>query len=154
MVKMNREKAIEKILGFMHHFMHSIRTQDFHPWMRLELTKEQLRVIFLLFHKGELSPGEIARVFGVPKTNVTNVINRLVTKGLLNRCEDPADRRRCLLSLTDEGKNRVIRLREISTAQIRRVLERMPDDALNSLVNGLGALMKALGEEGQINGSD
>jgi len=30
----------------------------------------------------------------------------------------------------------------------------MPDDALNSLVKGLGALMKALEEEGQVNGSD
>ncbi len=151
---MNKEKYVEKILGFMHYFMHSIRVQDYRPWVQIELTKEQLRVIFLLYHKEQSSPGEIALAFGVPKANVTSVINRLVNKGLVSRHENPSDRRRYLLSLTDEGKSRVVRLREIRIATITRVLERMPDDALDSLVKGLGALTKALEEEGQVNGSD
>ena len=151
---MNKEENIEKILGFMHYFMHSIRVQDYRPWVQLELTKEQLRVIFLLFHKGQSSPGEIALAFGVPKANVTSVINRLVNKRLVSRYEDPSDRRRYVLSLTDEGKSHVVRLREIRIAAITRVLERMSDEALDSLVEGLGALTTALGEEGQVNGSD
>ena len=151
---MNKEKNVEKILGFMHYFMHSIKVQDYRPWVRIELTKEQLRVIFLLYHKGQSSPGEIALAFGVPKANVTSVIDRLVNKGLVSRHENPSDRRRYLLSLTDEGKSRVVRLREIRIATITRVLERMPDDALGPLVKGLGALTKALEEEGQVNGSD
>jgi len=151
---MNKEKNVEQILGFMHYFMHSIRVQDYRPWVQIELTKEQLRVIFLLYHKGQSSPGEIALAFGVPKANVTSVIDRLVNKGLVNRYENSSDRRRYLLSLTDEGKSRVVRLRAIRIAVITRVLERMPDDALDSLVKGLGALTKALEEEGQVNGSD
>jgi len=151
---MNKEKNIGKILGFMHYFMHSIKVQDYRPWVQIELTKEQLRVIFLLYHKGQSSPGEIALAFGVPKANVTSVIDRLVNKGLVSRHENPGDRRRYLLSLTDEGKNRVVRLREIKIATITQVLKRMPDDALDSLVEGLGALTKALEEEGQVNGSD
>ena len=151
---MNKEKNVEIILGFMHYFMHSIRVQDYRPWVQIELTKEQLRVIFLLYHKGQSSPGEIALAFGVPKANVTSVIDRLVNKGLVSRHENPSDRRRYLLSLTDDGKNRVVRLREIRIATITRVLERMPDDALDSLVEGFGALTKALEEGGQVNGSD
>ena len=151
---MNREESIGKILEFMHYFMHSIMVQDHRPWVQLELTKEQLRVIFLLYHKRQSSPGEIALAFGVPKANVTSVINRLVNKGLVSRHENPSDRRRYLLSLTDEGKSRVVRLREIKIATMTRVLERIPDDALDSLVKGLGALTKALEEEGQVNGSD
>ena len=144
---MNKEENIEKILGFMHFFMHSIKVQDYRPWIQLELTKEQLRVIFLLYHKEQSSPGEIALAFGVPKANVTSVINRLVNKGLISRHENPSDRRRYLLSLTDEGKNHVVRLREIKIATITRILERMPDDALDSLVEGLGELTKALEEK-------
>jgi len=151
---MSKENNVENILGFMHYFMHSIRVQDYRPWVQIELTKEQLRVIFLLYHKGQSSPGEIALAFGVPKANVTSVIDRLVNKGLVSRHENPSDRRRYLLSLTDEGKNRVVRLREIRIATITRVLERMPDDALDSLVEGFGALTKALEEGGQVNGSD
>jgi len=151
---MSKENNVENILGFMHYFMHSIRVQDYRPWVQIELTKEQLRVIFLLYHKGQSSPGEIALAFGVPKANVTSVIDRLVNKGLVSRHENPSDRRRYLLSLTDEGKSRVVRLRGIRIAAITRVLERMPNDALDSLVKGLGALTKALEEEGQVNGSD
>jgi len=47
-----------------------------------------------------------------------------------------------------------VRLREIRIAAITRVLERMSDEALDSLVEGLGALTKTLEEEGQANGSD
>jgi hypothetical protein len=46
----------------------------------------------------------------------------------------------------------VERLREIGVAKINRVLERMPDSALVSLQMGLAALIKALEEEGEVNG--
>ncbi|KKL81145.1 hypothetical protein LCGC14_1997720, partial [marine sediment metagenome] len=35
---MKKEVNIEKILGFMHYFMHSKRVQDYRPWVQLELT--------------------------------------------------------------------------------------------------------------------
>ena len=70
-------------------------------------------MIFLLHHKGQSSPEEIALVFGMPKTNVASVIDRLVSKKLVSRHEDTSDRKRYLLSLTDEGKSRVVRFREL-----------------------------------------
>ena len=56
------------------------------------------------------------------------------------------------LIVTEEGKSQVERLREIGAAKIKGVLERMPDNALVSLQMGLEALIKALEEEGEVNG--
>jgi len=149
---MDKKENIESIIGLINNLMLSTKAHEPHPWLHLELTREQLRVMFLLSFKGRSSPGEVAASFGVPKANVTSIIDRLVGKGLISRQDNPDDRRSCILSLTEEGKSQVERLREIGSAKIKRVLERMPDSALVSLRMGLEALIKALEEEGEVNG--
>jgi len=149
---MDKKENIESIIGLINNLMLSTKAHEPHPWLHLELTREQLRVMFLLSFKGRSSPGEVAASFGVPKANVTSIIDRLVDKGLISRQENPDDRRSYILSLTEEGKSQVERLREIGAAKIKGVLERMPDSALVSHQMGLEALIKALEEEGEVNG--
>jgi len=149
---MDKKENIESIIGLINNLMLSTKAHEPHPWLHLELTREQLRVMFLLSFKGRSSPGEAAASFGVPKANVTSIIDRLVEKGLISRQENPDDRRSYILSLTEAGKSQVERLREIGAAKIKGVLERMPDSALISLQMGLEALIKALEEEGEVNG--
>jgi len=148
---MDKKENIESIIGLINNLMLSTKAHEPHPWLHLELTREQLRVMFLLSFKGRSSPGEVAASFGVPKANVTSIIDRLVEKGLISRQENPDDRRSYILSLTEEGKSQVERLREIGAAKIKGVLKRMPDSALTSLQMGLEALIKALEEEGEVN---
>jgi DNA-binding MarR family transcriptional regulator len=149
---MDKKENIESIIGLINNLMLSTKAHEPHPWLHLELTREQLRVMFLLSFKGRSSPGEVAASFGVPKANVTSIIDRLVDKGLISRQENPDDRRSYILSLTVAGKSQVERLREIGVAKIKGVLERMPGSALVSLQMGLEALIKALEEEGGVNG--
>ena len=149
---MDKKENIRSIIGLMNNLMLSAKAHEPHPWLHLELTREQLRLMFLLSFKGRSSPGEAAISFGVPRANLTSIIDRLVDRGLISRQENPDDRRSHILSLTEEGKSQVERLREIGAAKIRGVLERMPDNALVSLKIGLEALIKALEEEGEVNG--
>ena len=149
---MNKKENIRSIIGLMNNLMLSAKAHEPHPWLHLELTREQLRIMFLLSFTGRSSPGEVAGSFGVPRANVTSTIDRLVERGLISRQENPDDRRSHILSLTEEGRSRVERLREIGAAKIKGVLERMPDNALASLQKGLEALIKALEEEGEVNG--
>jgi DNA-binding MarR family transcriptional regulator len=149
---MDKQESIRSIIGLMNNLMLSAKAHEPHPWLHLELTREQLRIMFLLSFKGRSSPGEAAASFGVPRANLTSIIDRLVEKGLISREKNPDDRRSYILSLTEEGKSQVERLREIGAARIKGVLERMPDNALVSLQMGLEALVKALEEEGEANG--
>jgi len=149
---MDKKENIESTIGLINNLMLSTKAHEPHPWLHLELTREQLRIMFLLSFKGRSSPGEVAASFGVPRANVTSIIDRLVGKGLISRQENPDDRRSCILSLTEAGKSQMERLREIGAAKIKGVLERMPDSSLVSLRIGLEALTKALEEEGEANG--
>ena len=54
-------------------------------------------------HKKDLMPNEIASTLGTTRPNVTVMINGLLEKGLINEEQDPDDKRRKRLSLTDSG---------------------------------------------------
>ena len=50
-----------------------------------------------------LSAGDLAAILHVHPSTLTGVIQRLVTQGLLVRADDPRDRRRAVLHLTQRG---------------------------------------------------
>ena len=50
-----------------------------------------------------LSAGDLATILHVHPSTLTGVIHRLVTQGLLDRADDPRDRRRAILHLTKRG---------------------------------------------------
>jgi DNA-binding MarR family transcriptional regulator len=55
-------------------------------------------------HPGGLRMRELSRRLMVTGGNVTGLTDRLVSEGLVERREDPADRRTCQVQLTAEGK--------------------------------------------------
>ncbi len=145
---MSKNENIESILELMNTLMLSARAREPHPWLDLKVTREQLRIMFLLYARGSSSPGEVAASFGVARANVTGPVDRLVQKGLVGRREDRDDRRRSVLSLTEEGRGEVERLRALGAARMREVLKKMPDAALVSLRTGLAALVEVLRDGG------
>src|SRR3954447_14321349 len=55
----------------------------------------------------ELSPGRLLRETLVTSGTMTNRVDRLVTRGFVERYPDPEDRRGVLVRLTPEGKDAV-----------------------------------------------
>src|SRR6266480_7045349 len=55
----------------------------------------------------QLSPGALLRATLVTSGTMTNRIDRLAAAGLVRRQPDPQDRRGVLVTLTDEGRERV-----------------------------------------------
>src|SRR5215218_1799654 len=52
----------------------------------------------------ELSPGRLLRETLVTSGTMTNRVDRLAARGLVERSPDPADRRGVIVRLTDEGR--------------------------------------------------
>ncbi|WP_081809487.1 MarR family winged helix-turn-helix transcriptional regulator [Mycobacterium sp. URHB0044] len=79
---------------------HSDATVLFHSTLAAEvgLHPTDYKALGILDRLGPMSAGELAHHTGLAAASVTNLIERLVTKGLLRREPDPADRRRVLLS--------------------------------------------------------
>ncbi|MDA5281751.1 MarR family winged helix-turn-helix transcriptional regulator [Streptomyces sp. NPDC054904] len=78
---------------------------------RHQLTGAQARVLALLSME-PLPMRRIAQKLRCEPSNVTGIIDRLETRGLVERRPDPADRRVKLAAPTEEGLHTAERLRE------------------------------------------
>jgi DNA-binding MarR family transcriptional regulator len=81
---------------------HAFTTHDIESW--------EFDVLAALRRAGEpyeLSPGRLLRETLVTSGTMTNRVDRLTTRGLVERHPDPTDRRGVLVRLTPEGKDAV-----------------------------------------------
>jgi len=67
------------------------------------LTQVQLSAIYMIHQHGELAMGKVANVLHCDPSNVTGIIDRLVSHNLVTRQECPTDRRAKTITLTEEG---------------------------------------------------
>jgi DNA-binding MarR family transcriptional regulator len=108
-----------------------------------ELTMAQIRVLFRLRNRGPMPSSSLATGLGVTLPTVTSVIDRLVAKALVERTDDPADRRRVIVGVTSAGREIVERVQQGRRARLSRALEELDERELVALVTGLEALAAA-----------
>jgi len=71
---------------------------------RGELSLTEFGVLEALYHKGDLSAGEVSERVLLQSGSLTYVIDKLVVRGLISRRVCETDRRRTYLHLTAPGK--------------------------------------------------
>lgn len=111
-------------------------------WFQLDLTMSQFKG---LMHLAEMpmTIGQLAGALGVGKPAASILVDRLVQLDLVERTEDPLDRRRTIARLTGQGDDIVTRLRQGSRDRLRGWMAQLSDDDLAALVQGLSALAGA-----------
>jgi len=78
--------------------------RDFRRFMEeTGLSFSQLNVLMRLFHRGNCGVSEIGEQLGVTNAAASQTVDHLVHLGLLERTEDPDDRRAKQLALTQQG---------------------------------------------------
>jgi DNA-binding MarR family transcriptional regulator len=88
----------------------------------------------------ELSPGALLRATLVTSGTMTNRIDRLAKRGLVERLPDPSDRRGVLVRLTPEGQDRADQALAGLLAQERAILGKLSDRQRNELASLLRQL--------------
>jgi len=68
------------------------------------LTGPQLIVLRQLSKQPEISPGELAKIISLSQATITGITDRLGKRGLITKQRSDIDKRRLVLSLTDEGQ--------------------------------------------------
>lgn len=99
-----------------------------------DLTLRQLQVLVLVRGQPGVTGHDLSEHLGVTTPTVSGLVDRLVTKGLLGRQPDPEDRRRVLLTLTQEGLDVLAELESLRTELGGEVLARLSTTELESLV--------------------
>ncbi|WP_110183076.1 MarR family winged helix-turn-helix transcriptional regulator [Nocardioides solisilvae] len=90
----------------------------------------------------ELSPGRLLRETLVTSGTMTNRVDRLTARGLVERLPDPHDRRGVLVRLTPEGKVAVDGAFEALLEAEGRLMSDLPDDDREQLAALLRRLLR------------
>ena len=78
-----------------------------HVWEEMGITFPQLRILFLVRRDPGTDLRTLAQRLDVGTSAASQQVDRLVDRGLLLRSEDPDDRRRIQLALTEKGQEAV-----------------------------------------------
>ncbi len=107
-----------------------------------ELTVPQFGAIEALYHLGPLSLGDLADKLLVTGGNVTFVMDRLESQGLVARYRSDSDRRVVLARLTDSGKELVARVFPAHAEYIEHLCRHLSSDEQDEMRR----LLKQLGK--------
>jgi DNA-binding MarR family transcriptional regulator len=113
-----------------------------------DLTLNQLRILFRVYYRQSLTMTDIAGALEVSQPTATGVIDRLVDRGLVARTIDAEDRRRVVVILTQEGRDRVEALRCAGAELAWQAVERLDPGEREALFDALGPLHELLANEG------
>ncbi len=94
----------QAIRTWMDVFMHRSMRGWGHFAKSSGLSMPQFSVLMQLHHKGACGMSQISERFEVTPAAASQLVDKLVQSGFIQRVEDPSDRRAKLLSLTDKGK--------------------------------------------------
>jgi DNA-binding MarR family transcriptional regulator len=100
----------------------------------------------VLASRGPQTAGALAASLRIHLSTLTRLCDRLVAKGLITRQEEPANRRRVVLSLTSRGKRLVRSVTTTRRDEIAGILRRVPAVQRGELVAALRAFGDAAGE--------
>jgi DNA-binding MarR family transcriptional regulator len=88
-----------------------------------------------------LAQGEIARRMGIDRTTMVALIDDLQERGLVQRRQDPGDRRRNVVELTDAGQDITRRAAQAGEQAERAFLSPLSADEAQQLKKALRALL-------------
>lgn len=108
------------------------------------MTTTQSRAIALLYHSGDLTMGELASGLGIGLPSASELIDRLEARQMVIRTPDTADRRRVVLSLTDESLRFAVQIHDLHRERVREALATLAPAERPLFLKSLRSLANAL----------
>jgi len=111
------------------------------------LTPGQIKLTMFLWHGGRRTMGEIADGLGVSMPAASELVDRLVEAGTVERAADPADRRKVMVGLPPRAEAFGGRMLALRRAQLRAAVERLAPAERPVFVRSLEALVEVLRQD-------
>jgi len=125
-------------------------TLAYEQWLAregIDLSGLQSAVLRMVAHEGSNTISELSKRFAVDPSTLVPTVDALERKKLLTRQRDPADRRRVLLSLTEEGQGLIARLPHmIPDDPLLQAVEILGEEKMLKLIELLSQLVSAMPE--------
>jgi len=90
------------------------------------------------------TPSSLASLMNMSLTSVSEMVERLVRLGLAKRAEDPNDRRRKTIEITEKGRTLLMRLKAVRSAEFTAGTASLSDTTRQRLSEVLSQALKEL----------
>jgi DNA-binding MarR family transcriptional regulator len=118
--------------------------RDFKRFMdETDLSFSQISVLMRLYHGGKIGVSEIGEQMGVTSAAASQAIDRLVNLELIERTEDPNDRRAKQLVLTQKGRALIEKGIEARSNWISDLTNALTPEQQTMIISALTRLTKA-----------
>ncbi len=111
------------------------------------VTTSQCFIVVEIGRDPGISVKELASVLKLDKSAVSRAVEELVQKGFVIRESSKTDRRRVVLSLTEEGEARFTKIENDMYEKYKKVFSRIPKDKREQVIEALQILNVACEEE-------
>ncbi len=138
-----RDALQEQVTTLFLGFFDQLHAGPAGPWLELDLTMPQLKMLFVVDWRGPLPMNQVAARLGITVSTATGLIDKLVEAGLARREHDDRDRRVVRVCSTDAGRAMVIRLRSAGSERLDRVLDHLSADELRRCIVALESVTGA-----------
>ncbi len=124
---------------FMREIFHGISRQQDDALLHTELSMAQVKALVAIGKTGEPPVGVVAKELNIGLSAASQIVERLVRAGLVERRPNTSDRRVIQCHLSDEG-DQIWRKFRAGPQILRQWLQQLTVDELTALEKGLGAL--------------
>lgn len=142
------EECAARVMDTIPLLMRFIRA-DMRANSAASLSIPQLRSLAFLNRSPDASLSDLAEHLGVTCATASATTERLVQRNLVQRIDDPQERRRVLLNLTQEGKHQLKQSQDQTRTHIADLLEGLTPEQVSNIEEGL-ALLKNVFEQTEI----
>jgi MarR family 2-MHQ and catechol resistance regulon transcriptional repressor len=112
-----------------------------------ESTPSRVMVVVVLRKSGPLPMGTIAAHVGLPKSNITALVDDLEAEGVLRRKRDEADRRITQVELTAKGRALCAREYDAYEQSLAAIFDTIPGAERAAMLSGLARLTQKLRDD-------
>jgi DNA-binding MarR family transcriptional regulator len=137
-----RRRTLEDLLDELTAWGPRERAGAFKHWLRGSLSLVHLHVLTVIQVNGPLSMSKLADALDVSVASLTGIVDRMESRGLVERRREPDDRRVVLVHPTDAGDAVFDEMASERRKTLEPLLGRMTDDELESFLVGLRALRR------------
>jgi DNA-binding MarR family transcriptional regulator len=112
-------------------------------WKQTGLTMPQITTLFRLHYRGSCAVSDISTYLDVTPPAASQLTDRLVHSGLLERTEDPNDRRVKVISLTHKGRMMVQKSLDSRRTWLDKLVQNLSEEEQGAIAKSLTTLTQA-----------
>lgn len=110
------------------------------------LNKNQIGALMLIGRREEMTHTQIGCALNMKKGGVTTLVDGLVEKNMVKRCNDPDDRRKVWIRLTKEGTAHRQALKDQLYLELEKIFANISDERMEKFDESLEYVFETLRE--------